>query len=71
MRIEVEQNSKKETVITLPVNFDEVALDDAFRYMRYLYLTRNAKKVSQADADKLADRITASAARKRGKKLAS
>jgi hypothetical protein len=71
MRIKVEQNKKRETVITLPVKFDEAALDEAFRYMRYLYLTRGYKKVTQADADKLADEITAAAARKRRKKLAS
>ncbi|MBK6542933.1 MAG: hypothetical protein IPG10_16955 [Flavobacteriales bacterium] len=70
MSIAIKQNKKKETVITLPGKFDEIMLDQAIRYMRYLYLTRNSK-ATQADADALAEEINESAYRKRRKRMAS
>ena len=70
MPVSVKQN-KKETVITVSGTLDPVQLDQTIRYLRYLSLTRDFKKVSQADADKLADDINEAAYRKRQRRLAS
>ena len=70
MPIHVKQ-SKKETVITVSGALDPVQLDQTIRYLRYLSLTRDFKKVSQASADKLAEEINEAAYRKRRRKLAS
>ena len=70
MPVQVKQ-TKKETVITVSGALDPVQLDQTIRYLRYLSLTRNFKKVPQAVADKLADDINEAAYRKRQRQLAS
>jgi ubiquinone biosynthesis protein UbiJ len=71
MAVSVKQNNKKETVITVKGDLDAVQLDQAIRHLRYLSITRNFKKVPQSAADQLAEEITASAHRKRQRRLAS
>ena len=70
MAISVKQ-TKKETVITVKGDLDAAHLDQAIRHLRYLSITRKFKKVSQSAADALAEEITASAHRKRQRRLAS
>ncbi len=70
MPVQVKQ-SKKETVITVSGALDPEQLEQAIRYLRYLSLTRNYKKVTQAAAGKLAEEIDEAAFRKRQRRIAS
>jgi len=71
MSITIKQNSKKETVITISGKVDANAVEQATRYLRYLELTADFKKVSQVQADELSRSVKRAMASKRRKRLAS
>lgn len=71
MPITIKQNGKKATVITITGKVDAAAVERATRYLRYLELTADLKKVTQAQVDELATSIKRGMARKRRKRLAS
>lgn len=71
MPITITQNRKKETVITIAGKVDADAVERATRYLRFLELTADFKKVSPEQVDELAKSVKRGMAEKRRKRLAS
>ncbi|MGV9013672.1 MAG: hypothetical protein ACOH13_13855 [Flavobacteriales bacterium] len=71
MPITIKQNSKGETVITIIGKVDADAVEQATRYLRYLELTADFKKVTQEQVDELSRSVKRGMASKRRNRLAS
>ena len=70
MALKINENKKKEVVITLSGPIDQAMIDHVVKSLRYLQVLKKSK-ATQADIEKLADEVDTAMWQKRRKKLAS
>lgn len=70
MAIQINENKKKQVVITLSGPIDQAMIEHVVKYMRYLQLIGKSK-ATQADIDSLVDEVDTAMWRKRRKRMAS